>query len=395
MYLYSYPEFPERITPTYWKSEEAMDFLEAEIGIPYPWGTYSQVPLADYIFGAMENTTATTFGDFYHTDARGWMDRSYVNTNIHELTHQWFGDLITARSLKGLWLQESFATFYPHLFTRLTGGQNSYDWSRRELHNQALAAGEKDRLPIVHPASGNARVYPKGAAVIDMMRYTFGEEPVRRVIKHYLQHHAFGNVETNDLYLSFQDTLGISPDWFFEQWLYKGGEPHLKITQNQVLVPQLTGASNDVVVEIEQIHQVDELTGYFKMPIVVEAHYTDRSKDSVRVWISGMRTTVRVPNTTGKTLAFVLVDPGSQILKKVTYPKSSTELFAQVQYAPNAIDRYDALVALDSDTILAAQRVQNLERVIRNEKFSPLRNESSSAVSKVSRGSKQQCSNSF
>lgn len=375
LYLYWYPEYPERVIPTYLRSEQAMDFLESELGIPYPWGTYSQVPVADYIFGAMENTTATTFGDFFLTDAKGWNDRSYVNVNVHELTHQWFGDMITARSKKGLWLQESFATFYPHLFARVTGGIDSYHWSRRNLHRRALAVAEQNRLPIVHPEPGGERIYDKGAAVLDMMRYTFGEESVRRVIQHYLKHHAFGNVETNDLYLSFQDTLGITPDWFFEQWLYKGGEPNLKVTYAQTQESGLTGSSKELVVDIEQIQPVDNLTGYFTMPIVVEAHYTDRTKDSVRVWMNGARTTVRVPNPGSKTLQFVLVDPGSNILKYLTFNRTATELRAQAQFAPFMIDRYDALVALENSDISKDEHVRFLEYVCKTERWTSVRAE--------------------
>ncbi|HCN06166.1 MAG TPA: aminopeptidase, partial [Bacteroidetes bacterium] len=102
--LYYYPECQECVTPTYRLSTEAVDFLERELDVPYPWEKYSQIPVADYIFGAMENTTATVFGDFYFTDPRAALDRNYLGVNVHELTHQWFGDLITARSSKHVWL---------------------------------------------------------------------------------------------------------------------------------------------------------------------------------------------------------------------------------------------------------------------------------------------------
>lgn len=62
--LYYYPEYKNRVEPTYLYSTESMDFLESFIGIPYPWELYSQIMVQDFTFGAMENTTATTFGDF-------------------------------------------------------------------------------------------------------------------------------------------------------------------------------------------------------------------------------------------------------------------------------------------------------------------------------------------
>jgi aminopeptidase N len=373
--LYSYPEHPERIEPTYRMSVESMNFLEREIGIPYPWESYSQVPVADYIFGAMENTTATIFGDFFHTDERGWIDRSYIGVNVHELTHQWFGDYITGRSGKSIWLQESFATFYPHLFTRETVGEDAYQWSRRGMHRSAHAAAEKDRLPIVHPSSGSARIYPKGASVIDMMRYTFGEQSVRRVIQHYLRKHPYTTVETNDLYLAFQDTLGLSPKWFFDQWLYQGGEPHYRISTRLGAMQTEKGVGTTTLVDIEQIHQIDELTGVFSMPVVLEVHYTDRTKDSVRVMVDQQRMLVEIPNTGNKTPAFVLFDPGSYILKRVTFERSWDARMAQLQNAPLMIDRYDALETFRGDTSRSAERRAMLSSVLSRETFHALRSE--------------------
>ncbi len=373
--LYSYPDRPDQIEPTYRQSVEAMDFLEEELGVPYPWSIYRQVPVADYIFGAMENTTATIFGDFYLANEREWLDRSYVRVNVHELTHQWFGDLITGRSRKSLWLQESFATFYPHLMLLQTDGLDAYQWSRRQMQNKALSAGKKDRKPIVHPSAGGNRYYPKGACVIDMMRSTFGVEPVRRVITHYLNHHAFGSVETNDLYLAFQDTLGLTPDWFFDQWLYRGGEPHYSVQTINGIAGDLEGEVRSTIVEVLQIQPVDHIAGYFKMPLSVEVHYSDGSRDSVLSVVKGQYTRITIPNPDNKKVAFVLFDPGSSVLKNVTFKKTWDQLRAQLSQAPYMIDRYDALVALAKDRSHTEELVDVVEEVLDRETFYAMRSQ--------------------
>lgn len=348
--LYSYPEYPSQIKPTYANMVPVFDFLEHTIGLPYPWSVYRQVPVADFIFGAMENTTATIFRDFYLTDSRAVLDRSYLNVNVHELTHQWFGDLVTARSAKDHWLQESFATFYPLMFTEKMQGADAYQWSLRGMQNAALSAGEVDRFPVAHSKAGGSRVYQKGAAVLDMMRYVFGDDAQRRVILHYLKRNAFSNVETNDLYLSFQDTLGLSPKWFFDQWLYQGGEPHYRVKYTMSKISS-GGRKRDVtLVDIEQIHQTDAFTGFFEMPIIIEVYYSGGSKDSVKALVKGERTVVEVPNTAGEAPLFVLFDAGSHILKRVTFKRTAAELEAQARKAPYMIDRYDALIALSEDT---------------------------------------------
>ncbi|MBI3259709.1 MAG: M1 family metallopeptidase [Ignavibacteriae bacterium] len=376
--LWYYPEFQERMIPTYRYSTEAIDFLEEQTGIKYPWESYSQIPVEEFTFGAMENTTATVFGDFSQVDERGFLDRSYVGTNVHELTHQWFGDFITARSGKGTWLQESFATYYPTIFTRKYYGEDAYQWSRRGAQNAAISASEKDRLPIVHTQAGTSRVYPKGSGVIDMMNYVFGEEEFKRVINHYLTHHAYGNVETNDIYLSFQDVLGFTPNWFFDEWLYRGGEPHYKVSWDDV---RSSKSGRETQITVAQIQPRDELSGLFKMPVEFEVHYADGSSDHKREWIEKEQHTVTIPNNNSKDVAYVLFDPASHIMKQLTFKKLFSELKAQVLNAPNMIDRYDALVGLKSDSSDIAAKQTVLSQVFDKEKYSVMRSEVVSQLS--------------
>ncbi len=376
--LWYYPEFPERMIPTYRFSTEAIDFLEEQTGIKYPWESYSQIPVEEFTFGAMENTTATVFGDFSQVDERGFLDRSYIGTNVHELTHQWFGDFITARSGKGTWLQESFATYYPTIFTRKYYGEDAYQWSRRGAQNAAIAASEKDRLPIVHTQAGTSRVYPKGSGVIDMMNYVFGEEEFKKVIHHYLTNHAYGNVETNDIYLSFQDVLGFSPNWFFDEWLYRGGEPHYKVSWDDV---RSSKSGRETRITVSQIQPRDELSGLFKMPVEFEVHYADGSSDRKREWIEKEQHTVTIQNSGSKDVSYVLFDPASHIMKQLTFKKPFSELKAQVLNAPNMIDRYDALVGLKSDSSDVAAKHTLLSQVFDKEKYSVMRSEVVSQLS--------------
>ncbi|MFY7796576.1 MAG: M1 family metallopeptidase, partial [Bacteroidia bacterium] len=208
-----YPEHPEKVEPTSRYSEQIIDFLATETGIPYPWISYSQVMVQDFLYGAMENTSATTFGDFFWVDKRGFQDRNYVVVNAHEATHQWFGDFITGRHAGEQWLQESFATFYPGLFVGSVYGNDELDWYFRDQMNGAVAAGKANSLPVRHSAAGSSRHYPKGASVLHMLRHILGEDNFRRSINHYLQKHAFATVETWDLQKAILDETGINMDW--------------------------------------------------------------------------------------------------------------------------------------------------------------------------------------
>ena len=66
-------------------------------GVPYPWNKYAQVVVSDFIFGGMENTTATTMYEHILLDARAAIDVTSDDLIAHELAHQWFGDYVTCR----------------------------------------------------------------------------------------------------------------------------------------------------------------------------------------------------------------------------------------------------------------------------------------------------------
>src|SRR5690606_25568640 len=95
-----------KMEPTYRNSTQIFNYLETEIGVAYPWETYKQVPVKDFLYAGMENTSATVFSQDFVVDQTGYNDKSYLNVNAHELAHQWFGDMVTAKSGKHHWLQE-------------------------------------------------------------------------------------------------------------------------------------------------------------------------------------------------------------------------------------------------------------------------------------------------
>ena len=371
VHLWYYPEHPERVEPTYRYTTEALEFLEDHTGIPYPWESYAQIPVQDFLHGGMENTTATVFTDTRLIEERSFFDKNYVLTNIHEAAHQWFGDYVTTRSGPHVWLQEGFATFYTKLFLRDALGEDVFEWRRREEHRNALKASTTNLLPIVHTSAGRERIYDKASAVLEMMMNTYGEEAYRRVIKHYLTRYAYGNVETNDLYQAFQDVLGLTPHKFFEQWLYRGGEPHYQIEYSAVTE---TGTGRQqTLVTVKQIHARDELVGLFSLPVVVQIFYNDGSSDSRRVWIEQETETVVIPNEESRKISFVLFDPGSTILKNVTFSRSFQELRSQAERAPHMIDRYDAIASMRSFT--PAKKRDLLSHLFGSESFYAVKSE--------------------
>ena len=139
-----------KFEPTYRYSKEMFDYLEQEIGVKYPWGIYRQVPVRDFLYAGMENTTSTIFAQDFVVDSIGFNDRNYINVNAHELAHQWFGDLITAQSGKHHWLQEGFATYYALLAERHLFGDDYFYEELNDYAEQLKRASKTDTSPVMN-----------------------------------------------------------------------------------------------------------------------------------------------------------------------------------------------------------------------------------------------------
>jgi hypothetical protein len=272
------------------------------------------------------------------TDARGTLDRNYVAVNAHELAHQWFGDLVTARTATHHWLQEGFATHYNITYERSVFGQDHFDQARRGAQEASVAASLKDLYPIVSSKAGSTRYYPKGAVVLEMLKYVVGREAFNKSIKHYLLDHAYGNVDTEDLLVAFHETLGLSLDWFWEEWLYKGGEPSYLVSTGET--------QTTFTFMVNQTQENGAYTGYFKMPIVFEVNFTDGTSVSKKVWVEGRETMVVLDIPEGKKVAYSLFDPGNQVIKSVQFQKSFEQLKQQALKAKHMLDRLDAIQAM-------------------------------------------------
>jgi len=335
-----YPEWKDRVEYTYKYNEKIFDFLESEIGVPYPWESYSQIPVQDFMFGAMENTSATLFGDFFEVDARSYNDRNYVSVNAHELAHQWFGDYVTARNGNSHWLQESFATHYNVIAERECFGQDHFDWARRQAFLSAI--NTLDKKSISHSQTSTSLIYQKGSQVLEMLKYVVGREAYNRSVKRYLLDHKYANVDSDDLLNAFQDELGESLDWFWDEWVYRGGEPAYQVNYEELN----DNSERFTQFTVTQIHPQSEVVGLFKMPIYFEVHYTDGTSDSRKEWIENETHVIKVPNKANKTIEYVLFDPNSEVLKTVVFNKPFEMLKAQSLKAPKMIDRYDAVFAM-------------------------------------------------
>lgn len=208
----------DKLEPTYRYSKQIFEFLEKEIRVKYPWEVYRQVPVRDFLYAGMENTTSTIFSQDFVVDSTGFHDKNYINVNAHELAHQWFGDLITAKESKHHWLHEGFATYYALLAEKEVFGD---DYFYNQLYQSALElnqASQYDSIPILNEKASSLTFYKKGAWALHVLRENVGENNFRKAVKNYLNKYAFKSVDTDDFLneikkVSKYDTNAFKKDW--------------------------------------------------------------------------------------------------------------------------------------------------------------------------------------
>ncbi|HRG19224.1 MAG TPA: M1 family metallopeptidase [Flavobacterium lutivivi] len=214
------PKDTSKFEPTYRHSKQIFDYLEKEIGFNYPWKLYKQVPVEDFLYAGMENTTCTIFAQDFIVDEIGFNDRNYINVNAHELAHQWFGDLVTAKSGKHHWLQEGFATYYALLAEKEVFGE---DYFNHQLYRNSLQlrnAAKTDTIPVMNEKASSLSFYQKGAWALHYMREKIGAKLFQKAVQNYLKKYQFKNVETSDF---LAEVKNVAPNFdtnaFQKLWL--------------------------------------------------------------------------------------------------------------------------------------------------------------------------------
>lgn len=369
---WSYPEFPERVEPTFGRTPDMLRYFDSLLGVPYPWNKYAQVVVDRFMYGGMENTTATTLNDFCLVDGRGFLDYNPDELIAHELAHQWFGDLVTNRSWDHLWIHESFATYLAARYIGYRYGQEAYDRQMLSYSESAIYTDDdKGRSPIAGGKGHTASLYGRGAYVLHMLNNLLGEELFWRSIRLFLERNAHRAVETNDLVVAFKDATGYNLDWFFDQWIYGSGMPDMQITQER------SGDSLRLIVA--QVQPRDSLTLTFRIPLEIEILAGDSGplpggespeRRIEHVWLVDSVDTVTV--ALGSDPAAVIPDPGNYVMERLRFAESPSALLARFRSAESSVDRVLALRkigGLGSEDLKKAKELQPDPYAVIGERF--------------------------
>jgi aminopeptidase N len=308
----------------------------SQIGYPYPWAKYAQVLIHNFVVSGMENASATALSDqdaVYGPRAR--LDASPTSLIAHELAHQWWGDVVTCRDWRHLWLNESFASYFDDLWREHASGHDEFVYRIWEEQQSGINTDRtRGRSPIVSVGSSISNLYPRGAAVLHMLRFVLGDSLFWRSMHYYIVKHQHSPVETNDFKIAIQEATGKNLYWFFDEWLYGAGHP----------IFQLSWDWNDslhaVALHVLQTQMMDTLTSAFRTPVNIGL-LTSTGIQNSRVEVLSPDTTFIVPAQTRPLTVFF--DNGDWILKEVEWQKPAEEWIKTTQLAPDPVERILAI----------------------------------------------------
>lgn len=229
-----YPKDVEDAHRSFHKTTAMMAFFDEEFGVPYPWNKYDQVTIPG-IGGGAESTTATVLGQSTIHDERAEQDFPSHGLVAHEVAHHWWGDLTTYRDWGETWLTESFGTYSEYLWHAYELGPDEAGENMRRKRASYLRQAETVLRPVVtnqwrRPNDNfDAHTYPKGAALIRLLRHITGDAEFRAGIKHFLTKHSFQPVDTEDFIVAFAEAADQDIRWFIDMWLRRPGHPVLEI----------------------------------------------------------------------------------------------------------------------------------------------------------------------
>jgi aminopeptidase N len=343
---YTYRGTEETARRAFAKTPDMMRLFADKLGHEYPYNRYAQTVVASFIFGGMENVTATTHADseiLYGSTPEAQL--STENLISHELAHSWFGNLVTCRDWSELWLNEGFATFMEAVFREQDAGHDAY---LNEMRSNAslyfLEDLARHRRPLVFDRYRSpldlfdTTVYKKGALVLHMLRETVGDELFWKAINRYLSENRFKPVTTEDLKRAFEETTARRLDWFFDQWVYKAGFPELRVRSFY------SAPTRKLTLEVTQTQGQEAMTPLvFRLPLEIElATQSGARTERIEVTDRTQRFTFQLD---GKPL-MIRFDKGARLLKTITFPQPASRLKYQLAHSADLIGRLEAAKAL-------------------------------------------------
>ncbi|MBC7641960.1 MAG: M1 family metallopeptidase [Flavobacterium sp.] len=281
--LFIEPEDKLKFEPTYRHSKKIFDFFEKEIGVKYPWQVYKQIPVRDFLYAGMENTSATIFSREFVVDSVAFNDRNYIDVNAHELAHQWFGNLVTAKSGQHHWLQEGFATYYALLAEKEILGEDYFYNILYEFTKEFKISEKTDATPVLNEKASSMTFYKKGAWALFILENEIGEKTFKKSVKNYLKKYGFKTVETDNFLdeirkISDFDAVKFKKEWL-ESSIFDFEKANILLSKNKTLAQ---------LFDLKKLREIEIKEKYVQFETILksDAYYT--IKEEILIQLSDL-----------------------------------------------------------------------------------------------------------
>jgi aminopeptidase N len=347
------------------KTPEMIKFFGEVTGQPYPYVKYAQTCLPEF-GGGMENISATSMTDQALRDEISALEGDSDGLVAHELAHQWFGDLLTCKDWSHLWLNEGFASYFDPLFAERARGEDEFRLEMEGSLQGYLGNDREYRRPIVearYDSSVNmfdGMTYSKGACVLHTLRGVLGDDAWWKGIRGYVAANKLKVVETDDFRKAMEAASGKDLKWFFDQWLYKGGHPELKVRWHY------EDADKTVRVQIQQTQKVDEQTPVFRLPTTLEITEDVGKTRVIPITIDAASHDLVIPVAAKPRM--VQIDPQGWLVKEIDFEKPLEENLFQLEHASCVLGRLAAAKALAKSSKDHPETVKALSAAWKREK---------------------------
>lgn len=321
---------------------EMLEFFSNKLKYKFPWPKYAQIVVRDYVSGAMENTSASLFGEEVQATDRELLDQNYDDIIAHEMFHQWFGDLVTMESWPNLPLNESFANYSEYLWNEYKHGRDQADFIGFKEKDQYFEESVQKQEPLIryHVRSPedmfDSHSYAKGGRILHMLRKIIGDEAFFEGLSVYLHKNQYKSVEIHNLRLAFEEVTGRDLNWFFDQWFMKPGHPNLWFTHHY------QADSSQLVLQVEQ-QQDTTFAPVYQLPLKFEVLLRGQTL-TYNFTLSTHKQTFKVPLVAKPD--HVIFDPEHTLLAEVEDSISSKEWYSIFSNSKSGLSRFKALKAL-------------------------------------------------
>jgi aminopeptidase N len=246
---------------------DGIKYLSDYFAQPFPFPKYDMVLIPGFAYGGMEHAGATFLREesILFRTAPTHSDR--LNRDIlllHELTHQWFGDLVTMRWFDDLWLKEGFAQFMAyHALNSLKPNENVWKRFYQAIKPAAYAIDSTQGTTPIYQDIPNLKdaksaygaiVYSKAPGVIKQLAFVVGDDQFRDGLRLYLKEHAYANAEWSDLVRALERTSQKQLGSWADAWIKRRGMPQVDVewaceTKGDSTRTRITVSQRDVLDE--------------------------------------------------------------------------------------------------------------------------------------------------